>query len=275
MEPARIQAAPTHVDEVLGPETRAFYRRALVTLNAAGIPYLVGGAYAFERYTGIARHTKDLDIFVRPRDCARALRALAATGCRTEVTFPHWLGKAYCNDDFVDVIFSSGNGIARVDEAWFEHAVPDEVLGIPTRLVPAEEMIWSKAFIMERERYDGADIAHLLRARGPEIDWPRLLTRFAERWRVLLGHLVLFGFVYPSERAAIPAWVMQDLVGRLDAELAETPDPDRVCHGPELSRAQYLVDVHRWGYRDARRQPEGNMTRDEIARWTAAIDATD
>ena len=26
-----------------------------------------------------------------------------------------------------------------------------------------EESLWQKAFIMERERYDGADVAHLLR----------------------------------------------------------------------------------------------------------------
>ena len=53
---------------------------------------------------------------------------------------------------------------------------------------------------MERERYDGADIAHLLRARADQLAWRRLLRRFGPHWRVLLGHLVLFGFVYPGER---------------------------------------------------------------------------
>ena len=41
-------------------------------------PFLVGGAYAFARYTGIERHTKDFDVFVRPRDFDRALDAFAA-----------------------------------------------------------------------------------------------------------------------------------------------------------------------------------------------------
>ena len=61
---------------------------------------------------------------------------------------------------------------------------------------------------MERERYDGADVAHLLRAHGDRLDWPRLLRRFGPHWRVLLSHLVLFGFIYPGERALVPAWVM-------------------------------------------------------------------
>ena len=37
---------------------------------------------------------------------------------------------------------------------------------MPALVVPAEEMIWSKAFIQERERFDGADIHHLLRCKG-------------------------------------------------------------------------------------------------------------
>jgi len=39
-------------------------------------------------------------------------------------------------------------------------------------------MIWSKAFIMERDRYDGADIAHIIRTCGKGLDWSRLLHRF-------------------------------------------------------------------------------------------------
>jgi hypothetical protein len=218
------QVVPRDPNEVLDPETRAFYCRALTRLNRSGVPYLVGGAYAFERYTGIARHTKDLDVFVRESDVERALAALAAEGCRGEITFPHWLAKAYCGEHFVDIIFSSGNGVAPVDDDWFRHAVAESVLGIPAQLVPAEEMIWQKALIMERERFDGADVAHLLRARGQHLDWDRLLRRFGEHWPVLLSHLVLFGFIYPAERDRIPADVMQELLRRQQAA-TKTPAP--------------------------------------------------
>src|SRR5262249_16447077 len=149
---------------------------------------------------------------------------------------------------FVDVIFSSGNAVAAVDDGWFANAVPGEVLGMPARLVPAEEMIWQKAFIQERERYDGADIAHLVRA--CDLDWRRLPSPFGPHWRLLLSQLVTFGFVYPSERDRVPEWVMSDLLARLQAELTGPPPEERVCRGTLLSREQYLIDVKRWGYID-------------------------
>jgi len=256
----------------LGVQTVGFYRRTMETLKRGSVDFLVGGAYAYECYTGIARDTKDFDLFVRREDRYHALETLAAAGYRTEMSFPHWLGKAHAGDSFIDVIFGSGNGIAIVDEAWFEHAVPAEVFGDLVKLCPPEEMIWSKAFIMERERFDGADVAHLIHARAEQLDWARLLARFGDHWRVLLSHLVLFGFIYPCERRRIPSDVMNDLVGRLHAESVNPRPAGRVCQGTILSRAQYLPDLQQAGYEDARLVPRGAMTADDIALWTSAIE---
>ena len=246
-----------------------FYRDMLERLRAAGTRFLVGGAYALEHYTGIARRTKDVDVFVHPRERDAVLAVLAAGGCATEVTSPVWLAKAFSGDDFVDVIFSSGNGIVEVDDSWFEQAVAAKILDVPVLLCAPEEMIWSKGYIMERERYDGADIAHLIRAWGRRMDWRRLLDHFGPHWRVLLSHLVLFGFVYPGERSTVPEWVMRELVARLDGEI--DPDPrcrTRLCGGTLLSRYQYRVDLDRWGYRDGRVRPTGRLT----AKQAAALD---
>src|SRR5258705_6182119 len=119
---------------------KEFYYRTLVAMNRAKVPYLIGGAYALQVYTGIARDTKDVDLFVRPEDCERALKALAETGCQTELTFPHWLGKAHCRGYFADIIFSSRHRGGRVDDGLFEHAVDGELLRVPVRLRPAGEM---------------------------------------------------------------------------------------------------------------------------------------
>jgi hypothetical protein len=255
----------------LDPASRDFYQNAIQQLHHAGIPFLVGGAYSFARHTGIQRHTKDLDIFVRPADCPRVLRALAAAGYKVELTHPHWLGKALHGDNVIDVIFSSGNGVARVDDEWFAHAVEGRVFDLPVMLCPVEETIWSKSFVMERERFDGADIAHLIRASGPEIDWQRLIDRFGPQWRVLLSHLVLFGFIYPGERDAVPTWVLEELLNRIRREMESPPSPIRVCQGTLLSRAQFLVDIEHWGYEDAR-LPDGYMSQPQIDQWTEAID---
>lgn len=262
--------APRVVDP-LEPEAREFYCHTLSVLGAADLEFLIGGAYAFSRYTGIERHTKDFDIFVHPDDFEAVLSALGRAGYRTDSPFPHWLGKAYHGEYFVDVIFGAGNGVARVDDAWFDNSVPDRVLDVLVRLCPAEEIIWSKAFIQERERFDGADIAHLLRACGPTLDWQRLLHRFGPHWRVLLSHLVLFGFIYPSERTNVPSWVMAELTRRLESALSAPAPTDRVCRGTLLSRQQYLIDVEQWGYSDARARPDNPMSEDEIATWTAGI----
>lgn len=255
----------------LTPETVSFYQAAMRALREGGVRFLMGGAYAFGPYTGIERHTKDLDLFVHPMEIGRALDVLSAAGYRCELTFPHWLGKAWNDGDFVDLIFSSGSGVAVVDDEWFAHSVPARVFDTDVHLIPAEEMIWSKAFVMERERYDGNDVVHLLRARGAEMDWRRLIDRFGKHWRVLLAHIVVFGFVYPAERGRVPAEVMTELLGRVLAEMSQAPPPDRVCQGTLLSRSQYLMDIGPWGYRDVRLAPQVRMRADDIERWTRGI----
>jgi hypothetical protein len=257
------------------PRARAFYASVLGTLIKAEVPFLVGGAYALAPLTGIVRHTKDLDVFLKPDDLDQALLALQSAGYRTDRTFPHWLAKAFDTDLehalFVDLIYRSGNGVAEVDDGWFEHALDNEVLGIPVKLVPAEESVWSKAFVMERERFDGADVAHLIQALGPDLDWDRLLERFGPHWRVLMAHLVLFGFIFPSQRDRIPARILHELTDRLRAEIDSTAPTTPVCQGTLLSRAQYLVDLERSDLEDARLEPSGAMSTEDVALWTEAI----
>src|SRR5262245_49274636 len=255
----------------LHPDTHTFYSQALAALAAAEIPFLVGGAYAFTQHTTIQRHTKDFDIFMRPRDVERALVTLAAAGYETEITFPSWLVKATCEANNIDIIFNSANGITPVDDSWFTHAGKAELLDTTLLLCPIEELIWSKAFVMGRERNDGADVAHLLHAHGARLDWERLLWRFGPRWRVLLSHLVLFGFIYPSERDRIPAWVMEHLVSSLQAELVTPAPRTRVCHGTVLSWDQYLGDVEQDKYLDGRLAPWGMLDQADIAHITETL----
>jgi hypothetical protein len=260
---------PEHVE--LDQGTRDFYVRTLTILNETDVPYLVGGAYALATLAGIERHTKDIDIFARASDLDRILRAFEAGGYRTEKTFPHWLAKAWIVERFVDVIYRSGNGVCVVDDDWFAHAIPADLLGIPVRLCPPEEIIWSKGYVMERERFDGADIAHIIRQSGQDFDWRRLLRRFGPDWRILFAHLVMFGFIYPGERDKVPSWVMYELSDRLRREWEQPETAKKLCQGTLLSREQYLVDIGMWGYEDGRLKPRGRMTADEITHWTAAI----
>jgi hypothetical protein len=98
-----------------------------------------------------------------------------------------------------------------------------------------------------------------------------VVGRFGDHWRVLMAHLVTFGFIYPGERHRIPAGVLSELSTRLQRELGTADRGERVCRGTILSRAQYLVDVERWGYLDPRLAPHGNLTEREAEIWTAGI----
>jgi hypothetical protein len=252
-------------------DTNTFYRRTLHVLSDAAVPFLVGGSHAFLEYTGIVRNTKDFDLFLRRRDFDRAIEALNGAGYRTELTFPHWLGKAWQHDDFVDLVFSSGNGICVVDDGWFDHAVETQVLGMPVKIVPCEELLWQKCFVMERERFDGADIVHILRARAGDLSWTRLDERFGDNWLLLYTYLLFFSFVYPSDAAALPAGMMDELARR-HAETRAAPSVERVCRGTLVSRAQYLLDIGQYGYADARLAPRGGMSPENAIYWTWAID---
>lgn len=251
------------------PIARQFYADTLRILLGENVPFLVGGAIALKLFAGIARDTKDLDIFLRKRDLDRAMGALVEHGYETDVLYPHWLGKAWSGPHFVDFIFDSANGLCPVDDAWFEHAARCNLWGTQVLVCPPEEMIVSKSFVMERERFDGADIYHLLEACAPTLDWDRILARFGDNWRVLLGHLIFFSFVYPRKRHCVPRAIMDTLLDRAKAEQAS--EDVQVCRGTLLSREQYLVDLQERGYADARLAPWGAVSPGDIQRWTQGI----
>ena len=247
-----------------------FYRGVLRALKQRDVPFLVGGTFAMARYTQIDRATKDLDLMIRRSDWPAVARALRSAGIYTRLSFPHWLGKALAGPAQVDIIFSSGNAVAMVDDEWFRRSVPARVLGCDVALAPPEELLWSKAFLMERERFDGADVLHLILRAGPTLDWNHLCERFAGHERVLLAHLILFTYAYPNELGIVPAGVMKRLSAAPNRRgIAGV----RLCRGTLLSRAQYLVDTKRWGYRDARLPPYGNLSPDATEQWTRAIHA--
>jgi hypothetical protein len=239
----------------LDRRTIDFYVRSMAALETGEIGFLVGGAWAFEAHTGIGGRTKDLDLFLRPGDVEAALGVLEGEGYRTELTSPIWIGKAFDGTDVVDLIFSSGNGICTVDDDWFAHAAPSTVLGRNVGLIPIEEMIWSKAFLMERDRFDGADVQHLVLAADGRLDGERLLARFGVHWRVLLAHVVLFDYAFPSKRALIPDALRDALMERAadSSDAVEADDGRDLTYGTFLSRHQYAGDVEEGGaFIDAR-----------------------
>ena len=242
----------THGDFWIPDDEREVYRRALASLNAAGVPYIVAGAYAIYEHTGIYRKTKDLDLFFEPKAVVDAARALRAAGFVTRLEDAHWLAKATSGDYFVDLIYGMGNGIALIDDGWIRHSHAGILAATPVRIAPAEELIWHRLFISERHRHDMSDIVHLILCRGETIDWERLVERVGMNWPLLLSQVLMFNYVYPGYRSNIPSWVPEHLLSRAREMFASEESDVDFTRGPLISRFSFMIDVREWGFEDPR-----------------------
>lgn len=239
-------ATPSHV--VAGAD--AFYRDALRELARSNLPFLVAGAYAVSAYTGITRATKDLDVFCKPGDYPRLLTHFQRCGYAITVDDDLWIGKVHSGVHYLDVIFASPNGGMPVTDDWIRNGRPADVLGTRVQIVGPTELLWSKSFIQQHNRFDGADIAHLILKAHHEIDWRRLLSSMEAHWEILLSHLILFRWIYPSERDRVPSWLMVELLDRLRVQLALPSSKRRICRGGMIAPADFRIDVEEWGFAD-------------------------
>lgn len=231
-------------------EAESFYAESLRQLKASEIPFLVAGTYAISCYTGISRPTKDIDVFCRAGDYPRILNHFAALGYETEIEDERWLGKVRRGPLFFDVIFNSTTNMTPVNDQWFAEARPADVLGIEVLITPPTELIWSKAFVQHRNKYDGADVAHMILKQHGQINWKRLLSYMDQYWEVLLIHVLNFRFIYPTERELVPRWLLDELLGRLHERDKLPVAQTRICRGRLFSRTDYLIDVTEWGFVD-------------------------
>ena len=199
----------------LVPGALECYRGVLQSLAKGRIPYAVAGAFALHMHTGIWRETKDLDIVLEAKAVPAALTQLEQAGFETRIEDPVWLAKAFRGEHFVDLITALGNAVLVIDASWIERATPYEVFGVSCRVLSAEEMIASKIFVSRRERFDGADVAHLIRACGARLDWARVQQLIEPHWEMLLWSLVFFRYVYPAHTSLVPADTWNGLIHRL------------------------------------------------------------
>lgn len=228
------------------------FRETLMQLNRCRIPYVVSGAFALQVHTGIWRPTKDLDLFLTPDEIPAALRCLRKHGFRCEVKDPVWLHKAHRNGFFIDLITGMSNAVIGVERSWIDHARSAMILGVRARVLAAEELLVSKLFVVRRERFDGADIAHIVYASQGNLDWKRVLTLVKEHWEILLFALVLYRYVYPAYSHYVPAWVWQALLVRFSNELTNR-NPSAEFRGSLVDDNMFAIDVAEWGMQNVLR----------------------
>jgi hypothetical protein len=198
------------------------------------------------QHTGICRNTKDLDVFLSVQHVDWALDHLARHGLECEICDPVWLAKAHRDGYFVDFITGMSNGLISVDISWTQRAHPAIVMGLKTFVLAPEELLASKLFVLRRERFDGADIAHIIYASRGNLNWPRIMELVGEHWEIVLWALMLYRFVYPGQTNYVPHAIWSDLLARLQQALS-SPDPCAKFRGSLIDDHMFAIDVNEWG----------------------------
>ncbi|HEY7476878.1 MAG TPA: nucleotidyltransferase [Actinomycetota bacterium] len=190
---------------------------ALDALRSASIPFLVMGGIA-SAVVGRPRWTRDVDLFVRPEDAERTLRALEAGAFATEVQDRHWLGKARLGEITVDVIWRSTPDIL-LDDEMLERGVSMEFKGRTIPLVPPEDLVVMKTMATSEDtpRYWYDALSILARV---DLDWSYLVRRArASGVRRVLA-VLLFA---QSLDLAVPSDAIRSLFELVDATVLEEP----------------------------------------------------
>jgi len=247
-EPSQEHAVPeTSSGPVRIPEEQqSLFREILELLEKKSVSFAVAGAFALREHTGICRDTKDLDLFLTPENAGPALRHLRDKGFECEVCDPVWLFKAHRDGFFVDLITGMSNAAIVVEDSWVERAKPATVEGVKTRVLAAEELVASKLFIARRERFDGADIAHVIYGTRGKLDWQRIFQLAGEHWEMILWVLVLYRYCYPAQTQYVPKEVWCDLLTRFH-KVVSRPDTKAKFQGSLVDDKQFAIDMNEWG----------------------------
>jgi hypothetical protein len=202
------------------------YLSAMRALRQAGVPFMLGGGFALAAFIGRWRDTKDIDFYIHPQMRDRAVAALTRAGFAdyyAERAYDRkWIYRSVKSNRIVDIIWSMANQRAQVDQAWFERAGKLRLRGEHLLVVPPEEFMWCKLYILQRDHCDWTDVFNLLYTNGPQIDWDHLLRRLERDVPLLRALLQVYGWLCPKYVRRLPASLWRSL-GMARPPLAHRP----------------------------------------------------
>jgi hypothetical protein len=206
--PRRSRVLHTAWTNKIPDEEWAIYHSAVDVLRSTGKPFMLAGAFSLASYTGFWRNTKDLDFYVLPEDRDAIVEALTRAGFTDYYdTLPyvrHWIYRAHKGDCIVDIIWAMANQRAQVDSEWFERAPEVTVRGEVLRVVPAEELLWCKLYVLQKDRCDWGDVINLIHSLGGDLDWEHLVERLDGDVPLLSGLLNIYCWLCPGTLLELP-----------------------------------------------------------------------
>jgi hypothetical protein len=155
----------------------AALKRSAAALEAAGVPFLLGGSLAsWARGGPETRH--DLDLVIKPGDRERATEALREVGMRIEQPPEQWLVKAWDGDVLIDVIHAP-KGLEITDEVIGRG---DElaVLSMDMRVMALEDVFTTKLMALSEHALRFQGLLQMARALREQVDWDQVRRATAE-----------------------------------------------------------------------------------------------
>jgi predicted nucleotidyltransferase len=237
--PLAVEEAAQRLTDLIPPDQWAVYARFITELAERGLPYAVGGGLAVSAYSACARNTKDMDLFILEEHSREVIETTMELGFEEYTGVPYdptWSYRS-CRDGYIiDFLWKMLNNKAAVSESWLSLGWDIQVRGVPVKLLPVEELIMCKLYILRMDRADWPDILGLLYARGVELDWERLLSMLGEDRLALGGVMSLFRWLCPGRACRFPESIWAPMGLSPPQSCAPEVDRDRAA----LLRAEHL-----------------------------------
>ncbi len=212
---ARADSIPQPWSSRLPDDEWQVYQRVIREARKAGVRFAFGGAFATAVFTGELRNTKDFDLYILPEDRDAMKEATSLAGLTDHFDrLPYdrsWIYRASEGDVLVDAIWAMANQRAYVDQTWLTRGPLVGIRDEQVRAIPIEELIWSKLYVLQRERTDWGDVINLISAQTDSIDWDRLLDRLSTDAPLLTAVLAVTAWLDPGRAHTIPQSVWNRL----------------------------------------------------------------
>jgi len=223
---------PFRWSKALSEDQWTIYSKAIDAVRSRGVPFMLGGGFALASFTGRWRDTKDIDFYIHPQDRDKVVEALARAGFKDY--FPQlpydrkWIYRSIQSEVIVDIIWSMANQRAQVDELWFQRAGTLNLRGQHLLLIPPEELLWCKLYILQRDHCDWGDVFNLIYAVGSKLDWSHLIWRLEDDLPLLRAVLQVYGWLCPTHVLELPGELWSTLDMPAPQPLARSSARDKI-----------------------------------------------
>lgn len=234
----------------LPPEQWAVYREVMLAAQQAAIRFAVGGGIAAMAYADQARDSRDLDLYVLPERRGAIIDVLTALGFKdyySQKTYErHWIYRAIRAGTIVDVMWSMANRRGTVDARWLR-GPRFQIDDLQIRLLPPEEILWTKLYVLQRDRSDWTDALNMLYVVGPNLDWNHLFERVEEDVGLVAGLVAVFRWLAPGRANLLPQFIWSRL--KLDPPGGDPVPPFREDRARLLDTRPWFTPMMDEGHR--------------------------